>query len=405
MKAMALGAALAAAAILAGCGDGAAQLEREIEAAFPGVDFDNLNPEPEPENRIIPECPAGQSRGGVIGGPCMPIQILGPGHTPTIEGTQAALSLLYGQKSYINLTPVFAKASCRAGPSPEICDTDGGAPNVSVTGEGLRHPRNMRWAVPTDVGSSQYVVGEFSDEDGNTLGAWGQWSYAYTTRGDLRNRSRHSTRRHGTASGNEDRHCAETRNGCHYRYYIANHGGVLYEGTPTGAATYRGRTYAGILGANDSRGSQTVISGGGIYVGDAAITADFDQNLVNARFHNFSDSAPRELRNGITFSGIPIITSSGQFRQETGDRYIEGGFYGFHDQETAGKWYVNDSRPTRRTCGQEGNGLCREGNVIIGSFVGKDLSAPATLRTMLPEILPSSVTHMWRGVTARAEIR
>ena len=291
----------------------------------------------------------------------------GPGHTDTLGGARAALAALDGRAQ--RLTPIYAEANCHSGSERRTCNTRDRVPTIGVAGAGLRHPGGMGWAVPTDVGPYRQFVGQFRDGDRYTFGAWGEWSYAYTARGGVENLRSNSTttRRHGTAIGSGG--CDNADYGCSAFYALANHGGLLYGGTPAGTATYEGRTRAVILRADAGAvGDQAVIAWGGIYSGDTTLTADFDRSSVNARFHDFTGSEP-ELRNGITFSGIPLIGSDGQFRQDTGGRYINGAFFGPDGTEAAGTWYVDGTTPTRQACGAGGNSQCNDGHVIIGSFV------------------------------------
>ncbi|MCY3996745.1 MAG: transferrin-binding protein-like solute binding protein, partial [Rhodobacter sp.] len=213
----------------------------------------------------------------------------------------------------------------------------------------------------------------FRDGTGDTYGAWGEWSYAYTASDRVERGRSDNTRtlRHGTATGSGG--CARADYGCTAFYALANHGGLLYGGTPDGTATYEGQTWASVLRASADTQDDYVIAGNSLFAGDATLTANFDRSSVNARFHSFNGSEP-ELRGGITFSGIPLITSDGQFRQGrngTSDRFIDGAFFGPDGTEAAGTWYVDSTTPTRRSCGAGGGNLCNQGSIVVGSFAAK----------------------------------
>ncbi len=434
MRIIKLGAVLVAAAIPTGCGGGGGDVVGTITDPIPtssqdqiallgqgGTDQTNKQEQGDGNqntNNQPQGCPGGQT-----GTPpnCRP---RGPGYTDTLGGARAALNSLYGLRA-ARPTPLYAEANCHASRiHGSFCDSDNPTmSNIKVYFEGsevesLRHPDNLNWAVPTDVGSSRQFVAEFarrgfdgSNRHGHTYGTWGDWSYAYTLQGRVNKDNNNDTHieRHGRATGvsggcHRDRRNDNGWNGCVKYYALANFGGFHYRPGVEAAfrdvtATYEGKTWATILTSSEVAPAATkwkepghldepaiVLPQGGHFLGDATITMNIAPigHEFNARFHNFKSSVtggqpvnlvdPRlqdglnlddpGFQYGINFFRVPI-SSSGRFTQDTAGKYINGAFLGPNGQEVAGTWYVDNTNAI------DGGSRSTE-NIILGSFVAAE---------------------------------
>ena len=290
----------------------------------------------------------------------------GPGYTDDIAQALRAINSLDAQTS--KLRPNGAFAECIS--AGTYCDADR-SPTVGLANAGLTHPGNLNWVRPSQV-NVRNLVGTFTAVTGRdyTSGGWGEWSYFYTTVGSQDNvpGGRVRTSRHGQLDGGGG--CNPS---CHAQYVLTQRNGLVYQGLPTGTATYNGYTYAAVVRATNSG----AISSTPTVLGDATIRAHFNTRTLDATFDNFrsSGSVPQELWNGVRFSNIRITNGSGRFLDDSTNRcngcgkYISGSFYGPNNEELAGTYAVEDHVPSQRHC--VGNSFCRTGHVIAGSFGGK----------------------------------
>ncbi len=291
----------------------------------------------------------------------------GPGYTNSLGGALSALTAL-DSRARGQPRPTGALATCLAADRDRCRNLRQVVPNIGVANVGLRYPGGMGWVRPTQV-NVRNLVGTFEASDGDrTFGGWGEWSYFYTTTGSEESRRGRSTptARHGSF---ESRGGGCDSDPCHRRYVLAQSHGLLYDGIPDGTATYRGYSYASVIHASADPGSTYVLRSDATYLGDATLTANFDRRRLDARFHNFraGGTVARELAGGVSFTGVSM-DGDGEFRQDSGNRYINGAFYGPDETEAAGTWYVDRTSVSRQQCGVGGGGLCSQGSVVVGSF-------------------------------------
>ncbi len=344
-----IAATVAAAVVLAGCGGG---------------DFFDYGKLVCPDGTIIEDragarCPS-SNQGGQ--------QTRGPGYAGSLGEALTALNSLDRRTSQIG--PIAAIASCTADTTQSAC-VPSLRRTVGLGNRGLSHPGNLAWVRPSQV-NVRNLVGTFNAQHGSeqTYGGWGEWSYFYTTNGAHENapRAAAQTQQHGRFQGGSSSACPT----CHTQYVLAVRNGVAYRGHPTGTATYNGYTYAAVVRANASGGSnQFAIERSGISLGDATLRANFSTNRLDATFNNFNGGR-RELSSGVHFSNVPI-TSSGFAQNTTSQcdgcgKLITGNFYGPDSQEIAGTYAFENHLPSQNLC--EGS-ACRLGYVIVGSFGGK----------------------------------